>query len=77
MINTSTEQNITQEKIAKAHDTHEADIPQIIANNIKTTHQILSSSPSEMAEQAKSYVLGKFNNTVSSEVQQWLSQFAP
>ncbi|MBE8595837.1 inverse autotransporter beta domain-containing protein [Xenorhabdus sp. BG5] len=36
---------------------------------------ILSSSPSELAEQAKSYAIGQFNNTVSSGAQKWLSQF--
>ncbi|WP_208612279.1 inverse autotransporter beta domain-containing protein, partial [Xenorhabdus beddingii] len=33
------------------------------------------SSPAELAEQAKSYALGKFNRTVASEAQKWLSQF--
>ncbi|MDX8001103.1 hypothetical protein FE394_18385, partial [Xenorhabdus sp. Reich] len=34
-----------------------------------------SSSPSQLAEQAKSYALGKINSTVASEAQKWLSQF--
>ncbi|AOM41931.1 inverse autotransporter beta domain-containing protein [Xenorhabdus hominickii] len=53
----------------------ESDAPNIIASNIQTVGNILSSSPSELAEQAKSYALGKFNGTVSSEAQKWLSQF--
>ncbi|WP_374050813.1 inverse autotransporter beta domain-containing protein [Xenorhabdus taiwanensis] len=36
---------------------------------------ILSSSPAELAEQAKSYAIGQFNNTISSGAQKWLSQF--
>ncbi|MDE1488497.1 inverse autotransporter beta domain-containing protein [Xenorhabdus bovienii] len=36
---------------------------------------MLSSSPSELAEQAKSYALGKLNSSVNSEAQKWLSQF--
>ncbi|MDX8000151.1 hypothetical protein FE394_13285, partial [Xenorhabdus sp. Reich] len=47
----------------------------LIANNIRTVSKILSFSPSELTEQAKSYALGKVNSTVTSEVQKWLSQF--
>ncbi|WP_275347282.1 inverse autotransporter beta domain-containing protein [Xenorhabdus bovienii] len=36
---------------------------------------MLSSSPSQLAEQAKSYALGKLNSTVNNEAQKWLSQF--
>ncbi|MDC9594463.1 inverse autotransporter beta domain-containing protein [Xenorhabdus sp. IM139775] len=50
-----------------------------IAQNIQTVAQALSSSPSELTEQAKyyatSYALGKLNGVVSSETQKWLSQF--
>ncbi|WP_319930146.1 inverse autotransporter beta domain-containing protein, partial [Xenorhabdus santafensis] len=35
----------------------------------------MSSSPAELAEQAKTYALNKINNTVTSEAQKWLSQF--
>ncbi|MGJ0577422.1 inverse autotransporter beta domain-containing protein [Xenorhabdus bovienii] len=53
----------------------ESDTTNIISRNIQTVGNILSSSPSDLAEQAKSYALGKFNGTVSSEAQKWLSQF--
>ncbi|MDC9583386.1 inverse autotransporter beta domain-containing protein, partial [Xenorhabdus sp. PR6a] len=49
--------------------------PSVIAKNIQMAGNILSSSPSELAEQAKSYAVGKFNSTISSETQKWLSQF--
>ncbi|MBC8953527.1 inverse autotransporter beta domain-containing protein [Xenorhabdus sp. PB62.4] len=52
-----------------------SDTGNVIASNIQTVSNILSSSPSELAEQAKSYTLGKFNSAVSSEAQKWLSQF--
>ncbi|MCC8367246.1 inverse autotransporter beta domain-containing protein [Xenorhabdus sp. PB61.4] len=45
-----------------------------IGRNIQMAGNILSSSPSELAEQAKSYALGKVNSTISSEAQKWLSQ---
>ncbi|MBD2811408.1 inverse autotransporter beta domain-containing protein [Xenorhabdus sp. Vera] len=47
----------------------------IIAKNIQAAGIVLSSSPSQLTEQAASYALGKLNSTVSSEVQKWLSQF--
>ncbi|PHM24659.1 inverse autotransporter beta domain-containing protein [Xenorhabdus ehlersii] len=46
-----------------------------INQSIQIAGNILSSSPSELAEQAKSYALNKFNSTVSSGAQKWLSQF--
>ncbi|WP_338802921.1 inverse autotransporter beta domain-containing protein [Xenorhabdus griffiniae] len=46
-----------------------------INQNIQIAGNILSSSPSELAEKVKTYALGKFNSTVSSESQKWLSQF--
>lgn len=52
-----------------------SDTENVIASNIQTVSNILSSSPSELAEQARSYTLGKFNSVVSSEAQKWLSQF--
>ncbi|MEQ1975961.1 inverse autotransporter beta domain-containing protein [Xenorhabdus sp. SGI240] len=59
----------------KKNDTSDLSSPHIIISNIQKASHILSSSPSELAEQAKSYALGKFNNTLSSETQKWLSQF--
>ncbi|MDC9590368.1 inverse autotransporter beta domain-containing protein [Xenorhabdus sp. XENO-10] len=47
----------------------------LIARNIQTVSNVLSSSPSELTEQAKSYALGKINSTVNGEAQKWLSQF--
>ncbi|MBC8949321.1 inverse autotransporter-like protein with beta domain [Xenorhabdus ehlersii] len=47
----------------------------LIAQNIQTVSRVLSSSPSQLTEQAKSYALGKLNGTISSETQKWLSQF--
>ncbi|MCG3463236.1 inverse autotransporter beta domain-containing protein [Xenorhabdus bovienii] len=51
------------------------DTPNLIANNINMLGNMLSSSPSELTEQAKSYALGKLNSTISTETQKWLSQF--
>ncbi|MEQ1963278.1 inverse autotransporter beta domain-containing protein [Xenorhabdus khoisanae] len=68
---TTNEENDSQKKL----DTSEGNAPNVITQNIQATGNILSSSPSTLAEQAKSYALGKFNNTVSSEAQKWLSQF--
>ncbi|SFN76092.1 inverse autotransporter beta domain-containing protein [Xenorhabdus japonica] len=47
----------------------------LIARNIRTVSNVLSSSPSELTEQAKAYALGKINSAVNSEAQKWLSQF--
>ncbi|WP_051875415.1 inverse autotransporter beta domain-containing protein [Xenorhabdus bovienii] len=47
----------------------------MFAEHIQTAADVLSSSPSELTEQAKSYALGKLKNTVSTEAQKWLSQF--
>ncbi|MDC9621131.1 inverse autotransporter beta domain-containing protein [Xenorhabdus sp. XENO-7] len=47
----------------------------MFAEHIQTAADVLSSSPSELAEQAKSYALGKLNSTVNNEAQKWLSQF--
>ncbi|WP_338802956.1 inverse autotransporter beta domain-containing protein [Xenorhabdus griffiniae] len=49
--------------------------PSVITKNIQMAGNILSSSPSELAEQAKSYAIGQFNSTVASGTQKWLSQF--
>ncbi|MDX7991700.1 inverse autotransporter beta domain-containing protein [Xenorhabdus littoralis] len=59
------------QKIDNTPDYGKADA---IGRNIQMAGQILSSSPSELAEQAKSYALGKINNTIASEAQKWLSQ---
>ncbi|WFQ78629.1 inverse autotransporter beta domain-containing protein [Xenorhabdus sp. SF857] len=47
----------------------------LIAQNIQTVSRVLSSSPSELTEQAKSYALGRINGAISGETQKWLSQF--
>ncbi|MDX7993262.1 inverse autotransporter beta domain-containing protein, partial [Xenorhabdus littoralis] len=59
----------------KNNDASESGTPNVIASNIQTVSNMLSSSPSQLAEQAKSYALGKINSTVASEAQKWLSQF--
>ncbi|WP_338803912.1 inverse autotransporter beta domain-containing protein [Xenorhabdus griffiniae] len=47
----------------------------LIAKNIQAVSRVLSSSPSQLTEQAKSYALGKVNGIISNETQKWLSQF--
>ncbi|CDG19504.1 inverse autotransporter beta domain-containing protein [Xenorhabdus doucetiae] len=64
-----------KDNLGKNQNSSNADTPQLIASNIQTVSNILSSSPSELTEQAKSYALGKLNSTVASETQKWLSQF--
>ncbi|MCG3460555.1 inverse autotransporter beta domain-containing protein [Xenorhabdus bovienii] len=59
----------------KNNDTSEPDTPNSIARHLQTAGNMLSSSPSELAELAKSYALGKLNSSVNSEAQKWLSQF--
>ncbi|MDE9437177.1 inverse autotransporter beta domain-containing protein [Xenorhabdus bovienii] len=63
------------EATQKNNDTSEPDTPNVIARHLQTAGNMLSSSPSELAEQAKSYALGKLNSSVNSEAQKWLSQF--
>ncbi|WP_167385964.1 inverse autotransporter beta domain-containing protein [Xenorhabdus miraniensis] len=48
---------------------------ELIAQNLQKVSGFLSSSPSQLTEQAKSYALGKLNGTVTGEAQKWLSQF--
>ncbi|WP_338805185.1 inverse autotransporter beta domain-containing protein [Xenorhabdus griffiniae] len=68
--------NIREKNRIKKNDhTADSNTPGVIAKNIQMAGKILSSSPSELAEQAKSYAIGQFNNTVSSGAQKWLSQF--
>ncbi|PHM62053.1 inverse autotransporter beta domain-containing protein [Xenorhabdus ishibashii] len=55
--------------------TSDADVQNVIAKNLQLAGNFLSSSPSELAEQAKSYALGQVNGLVTSEAQKWLSQF--
>ncbi|MCC8381745.1 inverse autotransporter beta domain-containing protein [Xenorhabdus sp. PB30.3] len=55
-------------------NTSEYEHADAIGRNIQMAGNILSSSSSELAEQAKSYALGKVNSTISSEAQKWLSQ---
>ncbi|MBD2815597.1 inverse autotransporter beta domain-containing protein [Xenorhabdus sp. Flor] len=64
-----------KDDIQNADKISEHQLPDFITRNIKTVGNILSSSPSQLAEQAKSYALGKFNSTIASEAQKWLSQF--
>ncbi|MDX7988406.1 hypothetical protein FE392_13885 [Xenorhabdus sp. 12] len=63
------------ENTEKDNETLNANISQALASNIQTASYVLSSSPLELTEQAKSYALGKFNNMIVSETQKWLSQF--
>ncbi|WP_186435626.1 inverse autotransporter beta domain-containing protein, partial [Xenorhabdus innexi] len=56
-------------------DDMEKDKAGVIAQNIQRVSGLLSSSSSQLAEQAKSYALGRLNGTINSEVQEWLSQF--
>ncbi|WP_338884125.1 inverse autotransporter beta domain-containing protein [Xenorhabdus sp. TH1] len=78
MSNASEVHNINPEKpvthLKQTNNTTTADTSHNVTGYIKTLSNVLS-SPSNLAEQAKSYALGKFNNTVSSEAQKWLSQF--
>ncbi|MBD2796873.1 inverse autotransporter beta domain-containing protein [Xenorhabdus sp. 18] len=62
-------------KNRKNNQDSDSDTLNAIARNIQAASNILSSSPSELTEQAKSYALGKLNSTVASETQKWLSQF--
>ncbi|WP_416776193.1 inverse autotransporter beta domain-containing protein [Xenorhabdus budapestensis] len=79
VINALAKDNIKPEKLhthlKKTNDTSELDIPHVIGSNVQRVSHILSSSPSELVEQATSYALGKFNSALSSETQKWLSQF--
>ncbi|PHM49435.1 inverse autotransporter beta domain-containing protein [Xenorhabdus miraniensis] len=79
IINAVAENNPQNDKLhtqlAKNDETSEPDMPQIIGSKIHSVNRLLSTSPAELVEQAKSYALGKFNSTVSSEAQKWLSQF--
>ncbi|MBC8945425.1 inverse autotransporter beta domain-containing protein [Xenorhabdus indica] len=61
--------------IQKADNISETELPVFFTKNIQTVGNILSSSSSELVEKAKSYALGKFNSTIASEAQKWLSQF--
>ncbi|MDE9590441.1 hypothetical protein, partial [Xenorhabdus bovienii] len=45
----------------------------VIAQNVMRVSNLLSSSPTQLAEQAKSYALGKVNNTIATETQKWLA----
>ncbi|MDC9594871.1 inverse autotransporter beta domain-containing protein [Xenorhabdus sp. IM139775] len=54
----------------------EHELPDYIARNLQAAGNLLSLSPSELAEQAKSYALSKVNRTIASEAQKWLSQFS-
>ncbi|MDE9566283.1 inverse autotransporter beta domain-containing protein [Xenorhabdus bovienii] len=76
ITNASVEHSVQSEKHeTHLNNSHDPDTLQVIDNNIQTAKYILSSSPSELKEKATSYALGRFNNTVSSEVKKWLSQF--
>ncbi|PHM59235.1 inverse autotransporter beta domain-containing protein [Xenorhabdus sp. KK7.4] len=56
-------------------DVTEKDKAGVIAQNIQMIGGLLSSSSSQLTEQAKSYALGRVNGAINSEVQEWLSQF--
>ncbi|MDE9483459.1 inverse autotransporter beta domain-containing protein [Xenorhabdus bovienii] len=71
-LNSTTNKN---DDIQKSDDISEPDTPNSIARHLQTAGNMLSSSPSELAEQAKSYALGKLNSSINSEAQKWLSQF--
>ncbi|MDX7989157.1 hypothetical protein FE392_17885, partial [Xenorhabdus sp. 12] len=58
-----------------AAPTAEKDNAGVIAQNIQRVSNLLSSSPAELTEQAKSYALGQINNTIATEAQQWLSRY--
>ncbi|SFU95917.1 inverse autotransporter beta domain-containing protein [Xenorhabdus koppenhoeferi] len=79
IINALAEDNIKPDTLydhlEKTDDTSELVTSHIIGSSVKTVSHILSSSPSELAKQATSYALGKFNGSLSSEAQKWLSQF--
>ncbi len=47
----------------------------VVTQNIQQVSNVLSSSPAQLTEQAKSYALGKINNTIVTETQQWLSRY--
>ncbi|WP_319928699.1 inverse autotransporter beta domain-containing protein [Xenorhabdus santafensis] len=47
----------------------------IISQNIYTVGNLLTSSPSQIIDQTKSYAVSKLNSTVATETQKWLSQF--
>ncbi|MDC9603629.1 inverse autotransporter beta domain-containing protein [Xenorhabdus griffiniae] len=61
--------------VKENHHTSDAETQNVIARNLQMAGNFLSSSPSELAEQAKSYALGQVNGLVTSEAQKWLSQF--
>ncbi|WP_374052218.1 inverse autotransporter beta domain-containing protein [Xenorhabdus taiwanensis] len=61
--------------VEENNHTSNADTQNFIAKNLQMAGNLLSSSPSELAEQAKSYAVGQVNGLVTSEAQKWLSQF--
>ncbi|OKP06696.1 putative Bacterial Ig-like domain [Xenorhabdus thuongxuanensis] len=61
--------------VKENNHTSDADTQNVITKNLQMAGNFLSSSPSELAEQAKSYALGQVNGMVTSEAQKWLSQF--
>ncbi|PHM62844.1 inverse autotransporter beta domain-containing protein [Xenorhabdus ishibashii] len=65
------------QKVANTNNLNErgGETAGLIAQNLQTVGQVLSSSPSQLTEQAKAYALGKINGTISNETQRWLSQF--
>ncbi|WP_053460713.1 inverse autotransporter beta-barrel domain-containing protein [Xenorhabdus sp. GDc328] len=61
----------------KARDNQEAIDQKVgaITQGIHKIGDILSSSPSQLTEQAKSYALGKINGAINTEAQKWLTRF--
>lgn len=79
-VNESSQKNLssntpTKNNIKKNNEISHAEPPDDIGKNLYTASHILSSSPSGLVDQARSYALGKLNSTVASETQKWLSQF--
>ncbi|MBD2822762.1 inverse autotransporter beta domain-containing protein [Xenorhabdus sp. 42] len=58
-----------------AANTTEKETAGEFAQNIQQVSNILTSSPSQLTDQAKSYALGKINDAISTETHQWLSRY--
>ncbi|CDG16251.1 inverse autotransporter beta domain-containing protein [Xenorhabdus doucetiae] len=68
-------QKVESEKWLNESNNRDNETAGLIAQNVQSVAQVLSSSPSELTEQAKSYALGKINGALFGETQKWLSQF--
>ncbi|MBC8950477.1 inverse autotransporter beta domain-containing protein [Xenorhabdus sp. TS4] len=74
-VNGSGKKYLNSDTHKKNNHTSDADTQNVIDKNLQMAGNLLSSSPSELAAQAKSYALGQVNGMVTSEAQKWLSQF--